>query len=41
MSSKLARGVIHGKTIELAEDLGLAEGQEVEVRVDIVPKMSM
>ena len=30
MISKPARGVIHGKTIELAEDLGLREGQELE-----------
>jgi hypothetical protein len=37
MISKLARGVIRGKTIELAEDLGLSEGQEVEVRVTIIP----
>jgi citrate lyase beta subunit len=36
MTSKLARGVIHGRTIELAEDLGLGERQEVEVRVTIV-----
>ena len=36
MTSKLARGVMHGKTIELSEDLGLAEGQEVEVRVEVV-----
>ncbi len=36
MTIKLARGVVHGKTIELTEDLGLAEGQEVEVRV-VVP----
>ena len=27
------RGIIHGKTIELAEAPGLAEGQEVEVVV--------
>ena len=33
MTGKLTRGVIHGKTIELTEDLGLTEGQEVEVRV--------
>lgn len=37
MSGKLARGVVHGKTIELTEDLGLTEGQEVEVRVEVVP----
>jgi len=37
MSGKLARGVIHGKVIELDEDLGLAEGQKVEVQVNILP----
>jgi hypothetical protein len=35
---KNLRGVVHGKTIELAESLGLAEGQEVEVTVKPVPK---
>ena len=34
--AKPIRGKIHGKTLELDEDLGLAEGQEVEVRVKIV-----
>jgi len=38
MSGKLARGVVHGKTIELAEDLGLAEGLEVEIRVEVVSR---
>jgi len=33
---KTVHGVIHGKTIELAEDLGVAEGQEVEVHVKII-----
>jgi hypothetical protein len=37
MTGKRARGVIHGRTIELSEDLGLTEGQEVEVRVEVVP----
>lgn len=37
MTGKLTRGVIHGRTIELTEDLGLTEGQEVEVRVEVVP----
>lgn len=37
MTSKLARGVIHGKTTELTEDLGLAEGLEVQIRVEVVP----
>jgi hypothetical protein len=36
MVSKPARGIIRGKTIELTEDLGLAEGQEVEVRVRVI-----
>jgi hypothetical protein len=30
MSGNLARGVVHGRIIELSEDLGLAEGQEEE-----------
>ncbi|AGA30294.1 hypothetical protein [Singulisphaera acidiphila] len=35
MSVKPSRGVIHGKTIELLEDLGLTEGQEVDVIVRV------
>jgi len=38
MSSKLVRGVVHGKSIELNQDLGLSEGQEVEVRITVVAK---
>lgn len=34
--TKTLHGKIHGKTIELDEDLGVAEGQEVEVQVTIV-----
>ena len=30
---KTVQGVIHGKTIELAEEIGLADGQRVEVMV--------
>ena len=30
-------GKVHGKTIELDEDLGVAEGQEVEIQVTGVP----
>ena len=33
---KTLHGIVHGKTIELDEDLGVAEGQEVEVQVKIV-----
>ncbi len=34
--TKTLHGRIHGKTIELDEDLGVAEGQEVEVHVTVV-----
>ena len=34
--TKTIHGTVHGKTIELDEDLGVAEGQEVEVQVKIV-----
>jgi len=34
---KTVHGIVHGKTIELDEDLGVAEGQEVEVQVTIIP----
>ena len=29
-------GVMHGKTIEIDEDLGVAEGQNVEVQVKLL-----
>ena len=35
--TKRINGKIHGKTIELDEDLGVADGQEVQVQVTIVP----
>ncbi len=31
--TKTVHGKVHGRTIELDEDLGVAEGQEVEVQV--------
>ena len=31
-------GKVHGRTIELDEDPGVADGQEVEVQVRIVPR---
>ncbi|MHB8974849.1 MAG: hypothetical protein ACYC3X_30840 [Pirellulaceae bacterium] len=34
--TKILHGIMRGKTIELAEDLGVADGQEVEVRVTVV-----
>jgi len=35
--TRTLHGKVHGRTIELDEDLGVAEGQEVEVQVKIVP----
>ena len=37
---KTLRGKVHGKMIELDEDPGVAEGQEVEVQVRLIPKSS-
>jgi hypothetical protein len=34
---RTVHGVVHGKTIELNEDLGVEEGQAVEVQVKVVP----
>ncbi|MCY2962313.1 MAG: hypothetical protein NT069_01450 [Planctomycetota bacterium] len=34
--TKTLHGTVHGRTIELDEDLGVAEGQEVEVQVTLV-----
>ena len=36
--SKTVHGVVHGRTIELDEDLGVSEGQEVEVQIKLVTK---
>ncbi len=36
--TKTMHGKVHGRTIELDEDLGVAEGQEVEVQVRVLPK---
>src|SRR5207247_1005223 len=36
--TKAIHGKVHGKIIELDEDLGLAEGQEVEVQVRVIAK---
>ncbi|MGP0070199.1 MAG: hypothetical protein ACLQGP_42195 [Isosphaeraceae bacterium] len=35
--TKTMHGKVHGKTIELDEDPGVAEGQEVEVQLRIIP----
>lgn len=34
---KTIHGKVHGKTIQLDEDLGVADGQDVEVQVKIIP----
>lgn len=34
--TKTVQGIVHGRTIELAEDLGVVEGQQVVVQVTIV-----
>lgn len=31
--SKTVQGVVHGRTIELENDLGIADGQQVELQV--------
>jgi hypothetical protein len=33
---RTAHGTVHGQTIQLSENLGLSEGQEVEVTVRVV-----
>ena len=34
--TKTLHGKVHGRTIELDEDLGVVDGQEVEIQVTIV-----
>jgi hypothetical protein len=36
--TKILHGKVHGRTIELDEDPGVADGQEVEVQVKVIPK---
>jgi len=36
--TKIVHGKVHGRTIELDQDLGVAEGQEVEVQVKVIAK---
>ncbi len=35
--TRTIHGRVHGRTIELDEDPGVAEGQEVEVQVRVIP----
>ena len=39
--TRTLHGKVHGKTIELDEDLGIPEGQEVEVQVKVVEPAKM
>jgi len=34
--TKVVHGTVHGKTIDLDEDLGVADGQAVEVQVKVI-----
>ena len=36
--TRTVHGIVHGKIIELCEDLGVADGQEVEVDIRVIPK---
>ena len=36
MTKKL-HGKVHGRTIELDEDPGVADGQEVELQINVIP----
>jgi hypothetical protein len=33
--TKIVHGIVHGKTIELDQELGLADGEQVEVAIQI------
>jgi hypothetical protein len=35
--AKSLRGIVHGRTIELSEDSGLEDGQQVEITIKPVP----
>jgi hypothetical protein len=34
--TKIVHGIVHGRTIELDQELGVADGQQVEVAIQIV-----
>lgn len=36
--TKIMRGIVHGKTIELDQEIGVPEGEKVEVAIHIIPK---
>ena len=35
--AKSLRGIVHGRTIELTEDPGVEDGQQVEITIKAVP----
>lgn len=39
--TKTLGGTVHGNTIELVGYIGIADGQEVEVQVKVIPKSSL
>jgi hypothetical protein len=34
--SKIVHGIVHGKTIELDQEVGVPDGQKVEVAIEII-----
>ena len=36
--TKRLHGTVHGRTIELDEDPGVADGQKVELQIEVEPK---
>ena len=40
ITNKTIHGKVHGKTIEFDEDLGVPEGQEVEVHVMVLSQIA-
>ena len=37
MTGKLALGVIHGRTVELTDDPGVEDGQQVTITIQTIP----
>jgi hypothetical protein len=35
--SKIMHGIVHGKTIELDQEVGIPDGQKVEIAIEIIP----
>ena len=39
--SQMFHGTVHGRTIQLAEELGLADGEKVEVSVKVISRKQL